>query len=252
MKPCDTLLDQLDAALANRLDAELAAHLAACPTCQGAVARARGLAEGSTLLDQVRAPRTLVARLKTLPRLALPCEQAILVIDDAFAGELEEEGRGALLDHVDACPRCRATWEASATLREVGAATVAPSRLRRRLAAHPGHRSPARQSRRWFDLRLATAAAYLLAAVSVLLAGNPASIARVGSAELDRASLYARAAVVNRVQACSEAALEQGEAIRAWVGDRVGEVWSALRDFFGPRKANRAAAANVVTDGNGG
>lgn len=252
MRLCDALLDQLEAALAGRLDPALAVHLASCTACQEAVARARGLVEGSAVLGAVRAPRTLVARLKTLPRLALPCEHAILVIDDALAGELEEEGRRALLDHLDSCARCRATWEASATLREVGAATVARSPLRSRLAIPPRRRLTARRPQRWFDLRLATAASYLLAAVSVLVAGNPASIARVGSEELDRASLYARAVVVNRVEACSQAVLQQGETVRAWVSDRVGEVRSALQDLLGSRKANRAAAAHVVTNGNGG
>ncbi len=252
MKPCDALLERLDAALAGTLDEALAAHLAGCPTCQATVTRARQLMEGSVVLGSVKAPRSLVARLKTLPRLAPPCEQAILVMDDAFAGELEDHGKTALLDHLDSCPRCRATWEASATLREVGRLTAPPRSLSLRLAVHPQRSARLGPQRRFFDLRLAVAAAYLLAAVSVLVAGNPATLARAGSEGLDRASLYARAAVTNRVQVWTDAAWAQGEAIHSWLRERGNQLVAAVHDLLGTKRANRAAVVTVVQDGNGG
>lgn len=252
MSSCDELLERIDAAVAGDLEPDLRHHLAACATCQMAVERARGLAEGSAVLSGVKAPRALVAKLKTLPRLDLACEQALLVIDAAFEAELEDGGRTALLDHLDACPRCRATWEACATLREVGAATAAPFRLRARLQQHPGRGQQFRQQRRFFDLRLATAAAYLLAAVSVLVAGNPATLARAGTERFDRASLYARAVVENRFQACTSTVIEEFDTIRGWVAEHAAATWLKVQTILGKEKANRAAVADVVEDGNGG
>lgn len=252
MKPCDALLECIEAAVSGDLDAELRDHLTGCTTCQMAVERARGLADGSSLLGRAKAPRALVAKLKTLPRLAPGCEQALLVIDSAFDGELEEHGRTALLDHLNACPRCRSTWEACATLREVGSSTVAPGHLRARLVQHPSRRRPVGRSRHFFDLRLATAAAYLLAAVSILVAGNPASLARASSERFDQASLYARAAMENRLEACTGAALDEIDTVRAWVADHAVAAWQKVQGVLGKEKANRAAAANVVEDGNGG
>ena len=77
MNPCDALLDRLDAALSGTLPTELADHLAGCSSCQLAVERARGLAEGGQALHSARAPDALRQRLKALPRLNPACEQAI-------------------------------------------------------------------------------------------------------------------------------------------------------------------------------
>ncbi|NWF99816.1 MAG: zf-HC2 domain-containing protein [Thermoanaerobaculaceae bacterium] len=252
MTLCEALLERLEAAVAGTLEGELAAHLDSCPSCRAAVERARTLAESAGFVGRVQAPQALVARLKTLPRLAPECEQALLLIDAVFEGELEERGRAALLDHVDRCPRCRACWEASATLREVGLASVAPPQLRARARVHPHRRGRVPSRRAVFDLRLATAAAYLLAAVSVLLAGDPARLARASSEGFDRATLYARAVVANRLQACSDTVLQWGETLRSEAGKLAGDAWAVVRGLLGPRQANRAAAATVRENGNGG
>ncbi len=252
MTQCDLVLERLDEAVAGTLEPELAAHLAACPTCRAAVERARTLAESAGLVGRLRAPGTLVARLKTLPRLAPECEQALLLIDAVFAGELEERERAVFLDHVDQCPRCQACWEAAATLREVGLGTAAPPQLRARARVLPSRRARGPSRRAVFDLRLATAAAYLLAAVSVVMAGDPARLARASSEEFDRARLYAQAVVANRLQACTDTVLQWGETLRSRAGELVGEAWEAVRELVGPRQANRAAAAAVRESGNGG
>jgi len=159
MKPCDALLDQLDAAVEGNLPEELAKHLAGCPDCQVAVERVRSLDEGERVVGSVRAPESLKQKIKALPRLALACEQAIERLGAALEGELPEEERAALLEHLHSCHPCQAVWEAFATLREVGAGTRAPGRLKAAVALPPRHRLEARQRRgRFVDLRVATAA----------------------------------------------------------------------------------------------
>ncbi|OYV90946.1 MAG: hypothetical protein B7Z68_11125, partial [Acidobacteria bacterium 21-70-11] len=159
MNSCNALLDRLDAALAGDLPADLAEHLAGCASCQAAVERARGMSEGESVLRAVRAPAALVRRLKALPRLAPACEQALDALAAALDGEVAESDRGLLMEHMRACPACRAAWEAFATLREVGSVTRAGRRLRAALALPPRQRIELRrQQARFFDLRLATAA----------------------------------------------------------------------------------------------
>ncbi len=253
MTSCEALLDRLDAALAGSLPADLAEHLAGCTSCQSAVERARGISEGGSALRSVRAPAALVRRLKALPRLAPACEQALDALTTALDGDVAEADRSLLMEHMRACPACRAAWEAFATLREVGGATCATGRLRAALALPPRrHIELRRQRARVFDLRLATAAAYLLAALTVFLVSNPAEVARASSERMDRAAVYARAAVENRVSSYSERIRSSIVAAEGWARDHAVEIWNSARSLVGSQPANPKAGEHVVEGGKGG
>ena len=250
MRPCDSVLDQLDAAVAGALPADLARHVADCPDCRLAIERARGLAEGGRALGSVRAPDSLKKRIKALPRLVPACEQAIERLGSALEGGLPEEERSALMDHLHACPSCQAVWEAFATLREVGASTRASGRLRAAVALPPRNRVQARRQRgRFFDLRLATAAAYLLAALTVMMLSNPATVARTSSDGMDRAATYATAAVQNRFESYSERVVNAAAVAQGWVLEHARQAWRTVRSAFGAEDANQQAKGTVVRDG---
>ncbi|HVN76194.1 MAG TPA: zf-HC2 domain-containing protein [Thermoanaerobaculaceae bacterium] len=253
MTPCDELLERLDAAVGDALPAELAEHVAGCSACTLAVERARGLAEGGLTIKAVRAPEALKDRLKSLTRLQPACEQAIDLVGAALDGEVSEDQRSRLVEHLRACPSCRATWEAFATLRETGAGTRASARLRAALALPPRQRLELRRrQKRFFDLRLATAAAYLLAALTVVLVSNPATVARASSQGLDRVAVYAQAAVENRVSSYAGRVMDALRSAEGWAIDRAGEIWTSVRGVFGGSHANQDAPARVVEGGKGG
>ncbi len=253
MNPCDALLDRIEAAVSGALPAELAEHLAGCPECALAVERARGLADGGQALRSARAPQSLKDRLKSLPRLRPECEEAIDLACAVLDGEVPDDDRARLIAHLHSCPACRAAWEALATLRETGAGTRASVRLRADLALPPRHKVEfRRRQRRFFDLRLATAAAYLLAALTVVLLSNPATVARASSEGMDRAALYARAAVENRVSSYSERAKTALVSAEGWARDQAVSAWNSVRSAFGGRRANPEGGAAVVQGGKGG
>ncbi|OYW06105.1 MAG: hypothetical protein B7Z61_03775, partial [Acidobacteria bacterium 37-71-11] len=171
----------------------------------------------------------------------------------ALDGEVAESDRGLLMEHMRACPACRAAWEAFATLREVGSVTRAGRRLRAALALPPRQRIELRrQQARFFDLRLATAAAYLLAALTVFLVSNPAQVARASSEGMDRAAVYARAAVENRVSSYSERIRGSIAAAEGWARDHAMSIWNSARSLVGGAPANPKAGGHVVEDGKGG
>lgn len=252
MNPCDALLDRLDAALSGALPVELADHLEGCSSCQLAIERARGLAEGGQALHSARAPEALKQRLRALPRLNPACEQAMDVIGAALDGQIPEDERTRLVEHLHGCPACRAVWESFATLREVGSDTRVSTRFRAALALPPRQRIDLRRrQRRFFDLRLATAAAYLLAAVTVVLLSNPATVARASSEGMDKAAVYARAAVENRVSSYSERIKDALAATEGWARDRALDVWDSARAIFGGKRANPKDRSAVVESGKG-
>lgn len=252
MNPCDALLDRLDAALSGALPAELADHLEGCSTCQLAVERARGLAEGGRTLLSARAPEALKQRLKSLARLNPACEQAIDSMGAALDGEIPEDERAQLIEHLHACPACMAVWESFATLREVGGGTRVSPRFRAALALPPRQWIELRRrQRRFFDLRLATAAAYLLAAVTVVLISNPATVARASSEGMDKAAVYARAAVQNRVSSYSERIKDALVSTEGWARERALDAWDSARAIFGGKRANPKTGGRVVESGKG-
>jgi Putative zinc-finger len=251
MDRCDEVLDRLEDAVAGHLDPDLAAHVAGCPLCQETVAAARATADGLRP-EPLIAPRDLVDRIKGMRRLPPACEQAHDLLQRALDGEADAVERTALMAHLHACPTCRASWETCATLREVGALTTAPTGVRASLRAHPKINLVAHRPRHFIDLRLATAAAYLFAAVTVTLATNPTSLAREGTAQVETATLYARAAVNNRLDAYGARAKEFAASTAAWVDEKAHEGWSAVRRLFAHDGENRAASEDVEPGENGG
>jgi hypothetical protein len=249
MKPCEALLDHLDAALAGTLPAELAEHLAGCPDCQVAVERSRGLTEGGSAFRSLHAPAPLKQRIKAMPRLAPGCEQAIELLGVALDGELSDDDRATLMGHIHDCAVCQAVWEAFATVRQVGASVRAPGRLRAAIAVPPMRRLETRRHAHFFDLRLATAAAYLIAALTVALLSNPATLARASSERMDQAATYATAAVENRFSSYTRRATESLVAAEGWVRDHAVKGWDAAKTFVGGKQENPKADGSVPKDG---
>lgn len=253
MRLCDELLECLEDAAAGTLPPELAAHVRECESCRDAVARAVAASPAGAALGGLRAPRELVARLKAMPRVAPECDAAMELIGAALDGEVDAGARGRLLDHLHRCPRCLAAWEAFATLREVGSHIHASRRLRAAAAVPPRHRLELRRRRRpLFDIRLATAAAYLLAAATIVLVSNPATVARASSARMERAGVYARAAVENRFAAYSHRVQETIVAGAGWLRQHGGDALARGRELIGLHRENQKAAAPVEPSGQGG
>lgn len=252
MSACDLVRERLDAALAGEIEPALAEHIMTCADCQAALRLARQTEEGGAVLSSIRAPAHLKERLKALVRLPQACEKALEHLDQALDGELDPRGRDELLEHLHWCRACQATWEAFATLREVGSITHAPAQLRASAGVHPDNRLSPRRTRRTFDLRLATAAAYLLAAMTIFLIGNPAHIARASNAPIEKAAVYTRAVVDNRFESYARRLREGAVTTQDWVGDTATSAWNGLVNLITRRPANPKPSGNVVPDGNGG
>jgi hypothetical protein len=103
-----------------------------------------------------------------------------------------------------------------------------------------------------FNLRLATAAAYLLAAATVVLVGNPGNLARASSTTMERAGVYARAAVENRLDSYSRKVREDVAVVGGWLRHQATSAWERARTVTGAKRANPAPGDRVVTDGEGG
>jgi predicted anti-sigma-YlaC factor YlaD len=252
MRPCDELLDRLDDALEGTLPPALASHVRECEACRRLIEAAGPLRGDAGVPRPVRAPRTLVERLKSMPRLAAACDDAMSLMSAALDGEIDEPARARLLTHIHACPRCLTAWEAFATLHEVGAHMRAPRRLRAMLAMPPSQRLAFRRRRPLFDLRLATAAAYLLAAATIVFVSNPATVARASSSTVEKAGVYARAAVENRISAWSREARETVVVAVDWVQERGSDAIARARGLLGLDTENRQTAKNVDKSEQGG
>ncbi len=252
MRPCDELLEHLDDAVADTLPPLLAEHVRSCPQCQEELARALGGSPAAAALPEIRAPRTLVARLKSMPRLAPECDAAMELMSETLDGEIDAAARTRLLDHLHRCPRCQAAWEAFATLREVGAHVRAPRRLRAAIAVPPSHQLGLRRRRPVFDMRLATAAAYLLAAATIVLVSNPATVARASSSTMERAGIYARAAVENRFSAYSRRVQDVVVAGAGWLRQHGSEAVTRGRELLGINRENPKTSKPVEPNEQGG
>jgi hypothetical protein len=252
MRPCDELLDHLDDAVAGTLPPLLAEHVRTCAECQLELAQALAGSPAAAALPEIRAPKTLVARLKAIPRLAPECDAAMELMTAALDGEIDAEARTRLLDHLHRCPRCLVAWEAFATLREVGAHIRAPRGLCAAIAVPPRHRLELRRRRPVFDMRLATAAAYLLAAATIVLVSNPATVARASSSTMERAGIYARAAVENRFSAYSRRVQETVLAGAGWLRQHGSEALTRGRELLGLHRENPKAGKPVEPSGQGG
>ena len=199
MSLCDDLLDLLERKAMRSCPPELAAHAQSCGLPEAVRARP-GLAEAGDAVLRACAPRpSCKAAPQGHARLPLACENAPSS-SAALDGELDPRpvATSCSPTSTGAAP-ARRHGRRLATLREVGAVTRVPAQLRASAGASPAQPPRARAgTRRTFDLRLATAAAYLLAAMTVFLIGNPAHIARARSAPIEKAAVYTRAVVENR------------------------------------------------------
>jgi predicted anti-sigma-YlaC factor YlaD len=253
MKECDVVLEHLDDLLSGQgRDEEQAAHLEQCGSCAELLRRASTTGEGGHMLAEVRATDELKRTLKGMLRLPRQCERAVELLCTALDGEANEAERAELLEHLHACASCHATWEALATLREVGSLVKAPGRVRARLHLHPSQHISVRRRKPVFDLRLATAAAYLLAALTVFLVGNPAHVARASNAGMEKAAVYTRAAVENRFTAYSRDVWQHVAAAEGWAEGKAKAAWESTRRLVGGSHENPKPAGAVVTDGKGG
>lgn len=253
MTECERVLEHLEELLSGEpLDAGQAAHLERCSQCAELLRRARAMGEGGSVLHTLTAPAQLKQSLKTMMRLPQACERAIGLLSAAMDGEIDENGRGELLEHLGSCPACRATWDALVTLREVGSAVKVSGRMRARLALHPSQHLSMRRPRRLFDLRLATAAAYILAALTVFLVGNPAQVARASSFGMEKAAVYTRAAVENRFAAYSKATIDRLVAVEGYVEGKAKSIWEGTRRLLGGSRENPKRSGDVVRNGQGG
>lgn len=245
MSRCEELLDRLEIAPPGVLGEELRRHLDECPACRDAVARRQAVSEAAQAVASAAVPPELLSRLKTLPRFPAACEDTLDLLGDALSGCLPVSERSRFLLHVQGCARCRATWEALATLREVGSAAQAPPRLRAAAALPPRQRLAVRRRRGVFDMRLAVAAAYLFAALTVVLAGSPGTLAERGGSRISGAATYVRAAVENRVVSYSRQLQEHVSIAGGWVFDTARETWQQLQQIFSGKRQNQNDERNV-------
>ncbi len=245
MSRCETLLHRLEEAVAGGLPEELRQHLEECAGCREAVARRQAVAEAGQVVASAVAPAALVGRLRAMPRFPAACEDALDQLGDALCGSLPAASRSSFLAHLQACDRCRATWEALATLRDVGRVAQAPPRLRAAAALPPRQRLAVRRRHGVFDLRLAVAAAYLFAALTVVLAGSPGALADRGGSRIAGAVTYVRAAVENRVLSYSRRLQEHASTAGAWVADTARETYLQLRRLVADRRQNHTNERDV-------
>ena len=203
------------------------------------------------MLHEVKASVALKSRLKGMMRLPQECEHAVELAGAAFDGEITEAGRSELLNHIHQCPACRASWEALATLREVGAQVKATPHLHARLRLHPTQHVATRQRHRSFDLRLATAAAYLLAALTVALLGNPATVARASNDRFEKVGVYTKAAVENRFAAYSKGVLAHIGEAEGFVQAKALAIWKDLKGLIHSSRENPSSSDDVVQGSKG-
>lgn len=180
----------------SQLPPELAEHVAHCPTCTTLMAAWPEVTTAGQTIRDLQAPSELVARLAALPRLPLACEQACEAASAVLDREAKLEQRVALMDHLAQCPACRTTWDALATVKQIGEVTKAPQGLLLRLAAIPLPRLESK-GRRW---RLAAAAVYIIAGTIFLSLGNSEVISREAVGKVSDAFFYGQAAVTNRLR----------------------------------------------------
>ena len=250
---CDDLLACLPGLVdEGTLPDSVMGHLETCASCRAAADRLQGLIEAGGMLREIRPSPALVARLKSLPRLSRECEEALTSLDDVLEGRLDSPGRSHFLQHLQDCAACRSVWEALATLRQTGRATAPPPLLLADLAIHPVRRVQLRR-RRWVpDLRMAAAAAYVLAALTVLMAGNPSQWKWPEGDRVGRMAFFARAAVENRVTRLSITVRDQLVVAGDLAWGTAEDIFNRARKLLSSENENSTAPKRVGEGGNGG
>lgn len=241
MTPCLALLRWLETG-GGELPPELAAHVAACPSCQTLVAAWPELRAAGQTVRHLEAPAELVAKVAAMPRLPVPCERACLAMGHVLDGEATPEARQALMDHLAQCPQCRAVWDSLAAVKQVGAATRAPASLLSRLAAVPLPRLATRKERRW---RLAAAAVYILAGTVFFASGTTEMTSRKASGRIAEAFFYGRAAVTNRVRWAEKELREWLSQTQKLARDSLSRAWRFWHETIVPQDANQKPQKHV-------
>lgn len=173
--PCLELREHLAALAEEELTgaeaASLEAHLGTCASC-------RELAE---LMGSLRdAGRAAGTALEPPPRLrqrleGSPCRRWQALMFEAVDHELPADGLSRLVEHLEGCPRCHRAWDDLTLIHQVGAAL----RPRQGLAAACTMVRRRPPQRRVLGRRTAVAAAYVLAVLTSLAIGNPATSSRL-------------------------------------------------------------------------
>ncbi len=188
--------------------------------------------------DRRPLPPALRRRLREIPRREVVCRDVERLYratrarawarrdcDTAARGAAESEGRGAAdraaERHLASCARCRELYGTLASaLAE--ARRPLPRRLASRLSAFA--RQPARRLPVWIvDARYAAAACYLLAAVTLALAGDASAVLRGTETVSTKAQTWASAGETRSAEAWG--------AVRSSLSRELGSGWHRARRY---------------------
>jgi hypothetical protein len=127
------------------------------------------VAEAIQPLAGIEPPPDLASELSSSP-----CRRWLGLLYTAVDREITEGNLERLLGHLESCPACRRAWNDLTLIHQIGTALEPPPGLLQR-CLRPRARPLYRVT---MGRRAAAAAAYVLAAASALMIGNPVSIAR--------------------------------------------------------------------------
>ncbi len=160
----------LDGELEEPIACEARDHLAECEDCAGLYEAMAQVAQSGAWLAAVQPPEALAADLQ-----ASPCRRWLGLLFQAVDREISQPNLERLLSHMESCPSCLATWQDLTLIHQVSEAMEPPPYLLKHcVAAREGRR----RTRPILSRRMATAAAYVLAALTSVIIGNPVTLAR--------------------------------------------------------------------------
>ncbi len=242
MTLCLEVLQHLETG-SGSLPAHLAEHAATCSSCLTLLASWPQVEAAGQAVRRAVAPHSLVQKLVTIPRLPLACEQVVASFGEVLDGEASPANRKRVAEHVQSCDTCRASWEALATLKQVGQQTRASGPLLPKLAAValPRLAPAARRT------RLAAAALYIVAGTLVLFSGNREWLGRELNQKLETTFFYGRAVVENRlrwVEKQAQAALHRTQHLARQSLSQAFEFWRQTLGGSENRKEQKPVPSN--------
>jgi predicted anti-sigma-YlaC factor YlaD len=170
---CTTTRDRLSAFLEGDLEAGAAAsmreHLASCDDCRELADAMAWTTATPGCLAGLEPPDDLADRIAVSP-----CSRWLGLLFQAVDREISEHNLDRLLQHLEACPGCRRTWNDLSLIHQVSEAIVPPTGLAARIIDH----REVRQRPRVIGQRFALAAAYVLAVLTSLVAGTSVNARR--------------------------------------------------------------------------
>jgi hypothetical protein len=185
----------------------------------------------------------LVEKLVAMPRLPLDCEQAVTTMGHVLDDQASEEAKNRLVAHWETCSTCRATWDALAALKAVGAEVRCPGFVLPQLAAValPRVAPAARRA------RLAAAAVYILAGGLALFSGGREWFGRDLEQKFETAFFYGRAVVENRLRSVEKQANRFLQKTQRLAHESLGQAFAFFRQAFGPSEPNPQKEKNVLS-----